>query len=52
MINGIDVNECIKESCMDFLQKKIEPTNENYLKEQIEGVLKRSLRQTCNNTRL
>ena len=25
---------------MDFLQKKIEPTNENYLKEQIEGVLK------------
>ena len=25
---------------MEFLQKKLEPTSENYLKEQIEGVLK------------
>lgn len=32
--------EKIKEECMEFLQKKIEPTNENYLKEQIEDALK------------
>ena len=34
------ISNMFKDKCMEFLQKKLEPTNENYLKEQIEGVLK------------
>lgn len=34
------ISNMFKDKCMEFLQKKLEPTSENYLKEQIEGVFK------------
>ena len=34
------ISNMLKDKCMGFLQKKLEPTSENHLKEQIEDVLK------------
>lgn len=43
-INEEEIKERIKnifkDKCMEFLQMKLEPTSENYLKEQVESVLK------------
>ena len=44
------VNNMLKDRCMEFLQKKIEPINENCLKEQVESVFKEAYDKKNNNT--